>query len=81
MTALRVDPWRISMIDAVTRVYGSEGDDVFRINPDGVEGAGDFSFLVIGDPGEGNASQYSLISRYLELGLHNDVKFWSYPLT
>jgi hypothetical protein len=28
----------------------------------------DFSFLVIGDPGEGDASQYSLISRYLELG-------------
>ena len=38
-------------------------------------GSGDFSFLVIGDPGEGDASQYSLISRYLELGHRDDVKF------
>lgn len=36
---------------------------------------GDFSFLVIGDPGEGDASQYSLASRYLKLGRNNDVKF------
>ena len=63
------------MIDAVTRAYGGDGDDLFRINPDGVEGGGDFSFLVIGDPGEGDASQYSLISRYLKLGLRDDVKF------
>jgi hypothetical protein len=75
MTELRVDPWRAKMADAVTRVYGGDGDDVFRINPHGLEGGGDFSFLVIGDPGEGDASQYSLISRYLELGLRDDVKF------
>ncbi len=75
MTELRVDPWRISMIDAVTRAYGGAGDDLFRINPSGVEGTGDFSFLVIGDPGEGDASQYSLIARYLQLGLNDEVKF------
>ena len=74
MTELRVNPWRVSMIDAVTRAYGG-GDDLFQINPGGVEGSADFSFLVIGDPGEGDASQYSLISRYLELGLRDDVKF------
>lgn len=73
ITELRVDPWRVSMIDAVKRVYGGS-DDLFRITPDGVD-AGDFSFIVIGDPGEGDASQYSLISRYLELGLHDDMKF------
>ena len=73
MTELRVDPWRMSMIDAVKRAYG-DGDDLFRITPEGVE-AGDFSFIVIGDPGEGDASQYSLISRYLELGLRDDMKF------
>jgi hypothetical protein len=61
------------MIDAVKRVYG-DSDDLFRITPDGVD-AGDFSFIVIGDTGEGDASQYSLISRYLELGLHDDMKF------
>jgi hypothetical protein len=29
MTELRVDPWRVSMIDAVTRAYG--GDDLMRL--------------------------------------------------
>jgi hypothetical protein len=74
MTELRVDPWRISMTDAVTRVYGP-GDELFQISPSGVSGTGDFSFIVIGDPGEGDASQFSLVSRYLELGLHDEVKF------
>jgi hypothetical protein len=63
------------MIDSVSRLYSGDRDGIFRINPAGVEGAGDFSFLVIGDPGEGDASQYALISRYLELGHHDDVKF------
>ena len=75
MTELRVDPWRVSMIDAVRRAYGSDDDELFRIRPDGVDGTADFSFLVIGDPGEGDASQYSLVSRYLKLGLRDDVKF------
>jgi hypothetical protein len=74
MTELRVDPWRISMVDAVTRAYGA-GDELFRIRPDGIDGSGDFSFLVIGDPGEGDASQYSLISSLQKLGMRDDVKF------
>jgi uncharacterized membrane protein HdeD (DUF308 family) len=74
LTELRVDPWRIGMIDAVTRVYDA-GDELFRIKPDGVDGSEDFSFLVIGDPGEGDASQYSLVSSYLKLGLQEEVKF------
>src|SRR6516164_156188 len=75
MTQLRVDPWRVKMIDAVTRVYGGDSDGLFRVDPGGLQGGGDFSFLVIGDPGEGDASQYSLVSRYLELGRRDDVKF------
>ena len=75
MTELRVDPWRIAHDRRGHAPYGGGGDELFRIRPDGVEGPGDFSFLVIGDPGEGDASQYSLISRYLELGLRDDVKF------
>jgi hypothetical protein len=74
LTQLRVDPWRASMIDAVVRAYGG-GDEIFRIEPEGVSGSGDFSFLVIGDPGEGDASQFSLTSRYLRLGQSDDVKF------
>ena len=65
MTELRVNSWRVSMIDAETRAYRRDGDELFRIRPDGVDGTGDFSFLVIGDPGEGDASQYSLTSHYL----------------
>jgi Calcineurin-like phosphoesterase len=75
MTQLRVDPWRIAMTDAVTRAYGGDGSDLFRVDPGGLQAGGDFSFLVIGDPGEGDASQYSLVSRYLELGHRDDVKF------
>ena len=75
MTELRVDPWRTKMTDAVVRVYGGGDDDLFRVDPGDLKGGGDFSFLVIGDPGEGDASQYSLVSRYLELGRRDDVKF------
>jgi uncharacterized membrane protein HdeD (DUF308 family) len=75
ITQLRVDRWRMAMVDAVARAYGDAGDDLFRIHPAGVEGAGDFSFLVVGDPGEGDPSQYSLVSRYLALGRREDVKF------
>src|SRR5262245_19365233 len=75
MTQLRVDPWRVAMIDAVARAYGGNIDDLVRIRPAGVDDAGDFSFLVIGDTGEGDPSQYSLVSRYLELGRRDDVKF------
>jgi uncharacterized membrane protein HdeD (DUF308 family) len=74
LTELRVDTWRAAMVDAVTRTYGG-GDELFRIEPAGVSGNGDFSFLVIGDPGEGDASQYSLASRYIRLGQNDDVKF------
>ena len=75
LTETRVDDWRVNMIDAVARTYGGDSDDLFGLHPSGVEGSGDFSFLVIGDPGEGDASQYSLIPRYLDLGRRDDVKF------
>ena len=75
MTELRVDSWRVKMVEDVERVYGNFGDNLFRINPKGAETGQDFSFLVIGDPGEGDASQYSLVSRYLKLGLQDEVKF------
>ena len=75
VTELRVDRWRSAMTDAIARTYGADLDELVRIRPSGTEQPGDFSFLVIGDPGEGDASQYSLISRYLELGRRDDIKF------
>lgn len=73
ITELRVDKWRASMVDAVAAAYG-ESDDLFRVTPAGIDDQ-DFSFIVIGDTGEGDESQYSLIERYLELGRRQDVKF------
>src|SRR3954469_13877698 len=49
-------------------------DRIFRVAPAGV-GAGDFSFLVLGDTGEGGAAQHSLRDQYLALGRRPDVKF------
>jgi hypothetical protein len=74
VTELRVDRWREGMVDAVARSYDAKGDGLFEVAPPGIE-EGDFSFIVIGDPGEGDASQYSLVDRYLKLGLRDDVKF------
>jgi hypothetical protein len=75
LTELRVDAWRIGMIDAVARAHGGGGDELFHVDPDGIQGSGDFRFLVLRDSGEGDASQSSLIARYLELGRRDDVKF------
>src|SRR5262245_65192621 len=50
LTELRVDPWRVGMIDGVMRAYGG-GDGLFLIHPDGA-GNGDFSLLVICCPTE-----------------------------
>ena len=74
MAELRVDTWRASMVDAVKTTYGGNGDELFRVTPSGTEDE-DFSFIVIGDPGEGDESQYSLVDRYLALGRREDVKF------
>jgi Calcineurin-like phosphoesterase len=74
MTELRVDIWRAGMVEAVARAYGDRGGDLFRVTPAGIDN-GDFSFIVIGDPGEGDPSQYALVERYLDLGRRDDIKF------
>ena len=64
------------MVDAVRSAYGGNRPaTLFQVTPPGI-GAGDFSFIVIGDPGEGDASQYSL-DRPLprDLGRREDMKF------
>src|SRR4029434_7655812 len=74
----RTDVWREAMIAAVERdalPTGAAKDSLFEVRPEGVGAATDFSFLVIGDPGEGDPSQASLRDRYLDLGRRPDVKF------
>lgn len=74
MAELRVDTWRAGMVDGVMSAYAGKSDNLFRVTPPGIDDR-DFSFIVIGDPGEGDASQYALIERYLEIGRRDDVKF------
>ncbi len=69
VTELRVDAWR----GAMTAATDTGGDDAFAIRPPGTEG--DFSFIVIGDPGEGDASQLILKDRIQELGAREDIRF------
>lgn len=72
--AERTDVWRGAMIRAVS----AEGPDTrperaFAVSPPGI--GGDFSFLVIGDTGEGDASQHSLRATYLDRVRRPEVKF------
>jgi uncharacterized membrane protein HdeD (DUF308 family)/3',5'-cyclic AMP phosphodiesterase CpdA len=76
--AARTDTWREDMIEALRQHYRAKGildDRLFRVEPPGVSGGGDFSFLVIGDNGDGSAAQHSLRDQYLFLGQRPDVKF------
>lgn len=75
VTGPRVDEWREAMARAVLKDEGGEARTLFALAPPGVEGGADFSFLVIGDPGEGDASQAALKDRYLALSRRDEVKF------
>src|SRR6185436_3220824 len=46
----------------------------FAVDPPGAQ-AGDFSFIVIGDTGEGDASQHALRDQLLTVAATPDVKF------
>src|SRR5205085_42818 len=74
----RTDVWREKMVEAVWKHYqGKNVPDgrVFAVEPEGVTGNADFSFLVLGDTGEGGGAQHSLRDQYLLLGQRPDVKF------
>jgi len=70
--ASRADVWRMAMIK-------SSGEDLssksFRLRPEGVADTTSFSFVVIGDTGEGDASQLVLKDQLIEVSDHPDVKF------
>jgi uncharacterized membrane protein HdeD (DUF308 family) len=74
----RTDPWREKMIEAVYEEYrptGIPAEELFHIHPEGVGDRGDFSFIVIGDPGEGDGSQLCLHDRLVLLGQKPEMKF------
>lgn len=74
----RVDEWRGAMIDAIVAARGAasvEADGLFAVVPDGVDAGADFSFLVIGDPGEGDPSQHALRDQVLAAARKDAVRF------
>jgi uncharacterized membrane protein HdeD (DUF308 family) len=76
--AARTDTWREHMVLAVKNRYRETkiaDGGLFQVEPEGIAGNGDFSFLVLGDTGEGGAAQHSLRDQYLFLGRRPDVKF------
>ena len=72
----RTDTWREAMIGAVARtVPVGRGADAFAVEPPGLPAAGDFGFLVIGDTGEGDASQHVLRDVLWRAASQPDVRF------
>jgi uncharacterized membrane protein HdeD (DUF308 family) len=70
----RTDEWREAMVRAVTRGGAGTGTTEFALTPPGVSG-GDFAFIVIGDTGEGDASQHVLRDQLLAVAGRDDVRF------
>ena len=68
----RADQWREEMVRAVTGPAGAQAG-TFAVTPPGT--TGDFSFVVIGDPGEGDASQHILRDQLLAVAERPDVRF------
>jgi len=70
--ALRTNDWRMSM---VTSIDAAPNASSFHIKPEGVSDTGKFSFIVLGDPGEGDASQWILHDQLVLNTAKEVVKF------
>ena len=70
--AQRADEWRMAMTSSTGVPVNS---DAFRLTPYGVQDSADFSFIVLGDPGEGDASQLVLKDQIIKVAETPDVKF------
>ena len=78
LTQKRVDIWRQEMAQDVEKDALSKGvqpDKVFTVAPDGVTSDADFSFIVIGDTGEGDPSQMALRDQLIDASKRDRVKF------
>jgi uncharacterized membrane protein HdeD (DUF308 family)/3',5'-cyclic AMP phosphodiesterase CpdA len=74
----RTDEWREAMVRAVRTSQNppfSPGIDFAVPTPPGVADATPFSFIVIGDTGEGDASQHVLRDQLLAVSSREDVRF------
>jgi len=76
ITEKRIDVWRQGMAEDVEKFALSKGvsrEQVFAVDPGMIDG--DFSFIVIGDTGEGDASQMSLREQLIAADKREQVKF------
>jgi uncharacterized membrane protein HdeD (DUF308 family)/3',5'-cyclic AMP phosphodiesterase CpdA len=72
----RTDTWREAMARAVlAQEPAADPARRFAVEPPGLAGGADFAFVVIGDTGEGDASQHSLRAQYLNVVRQEDVRF------
>ena len=72
----RTDTWRAAMVRAVLADDPIRGQPAALRRPAaGIDDTGDFSFIVIGDTGEGDASQHILRDQLLSVANHPDVRF------
>ncbi len=72
----RTDTWREAMVRATFEGENAKNPvDWYSVAPPGLDAGSDFSFLVIGDPGEGDASQYVLKDQVLAASARDETKF------
>ena len=71
----RTDVWREAMITAVRAISPDpSGASAFALKPAEVD-SGDFAFVVIGDTGEGDASQHILRDQLIAAARQDEVRF------
>ena len=74
--AQRTDTWREAMVRAVVDSGQTTLDGRgFTVTPAGLDGSAPFSFVVIGDTGEGDASQHVLRDSLMRAAAADDVRF------
>jgi 3',5'-cyclic AMP phosphodiesterase CpdA len=73
----RTDTWREAMTNAVTAQAAArqQPPPAFRVEPPELSSQGDFSFIVIGDTGEGDASQHVLRDQLVSATEQPEVRF------
>ncbi|HEY6507869.1 MAG TPA: metallophosphoesterase [Vicinamibacterales bacterium] len=72
----RTDTWREAMVTATFEgERAKEPSTWYSVAPPGLDHTRDFAFLVIGDPGEGDASQHALRDQVLTAASRDEVKF------
>ena len=78
ITKARVDPWRrrgAEDVEADALKKGIPKEKIFAVETENESLAGDFSFIVIGDTGEGDPSQMVLRDQLIAAGKRENVKF------